>query len=194
MQDVDDNTRIERWRRGDSDALGELVACYRRPLFGYILRMTEGKDEAEDIFQEVWFRAMRGLARYHHHHFLSWLFRITHNLVIDRSRRRKPEISLDENNAEDDQRQFQIAGNGPTPADALEHADLQQRIRAAVDRLPPEQKEVFLMRMEAELPFKEIAVIQGTSINTALARMSYALDKLRTALAEDYAHMQRGTS
>ena len=189
MQDLDDNERLERWRRGDANGLRELVDHYRRPLFGFILRMTEGRDDADDIFQEVWFRAIRGLGRYRDRHFLSWLFRITHNIIIDRSRRRKPEVSLDDETG--DQIQFEAASTHPSPAEVLQDRDLHRRIGQAVADLPPEQREVFLMRMDGELPFKEIARIQKTSINTALARMSYAQDKLRKALEDDYALLTR---
>lgn len=189
MQDLDDTEKLEKWRQGDTRGLNELVDHYRRPLFGFILRMTEGRDDADDIFQEVWFRALRGMDSYRDHRFLSWLFRITHNIIIDRQRRRKPEISLDDDSG--DQIAFQAASNQLSPAEALQEGDLHQRIRRTVGALPSEQREVFLMRMDGELSFKEIAKIQKTSINTALARMRYALDKLRAALADDYQAIAR---
>jgi len=182
MQSLDDNDCLERYRQGDANALSELVEHYRRPLFSFILRMTERGDDADEIFQEVWFRAIRNLPDYHNRQFSSWLFRITHNLIIDRGRRRKNEVSIDE----DDGAQ-QIAGKDRSPAETLQDRDMHKRIRKAVDDLPGEQREVFMMRMDAGLPFKEIASIQQTSINTALARMTYALDKLKSALADDYA-------
>jgi len=191
MQDADDNRRLERWRQGDADGLNELVEHYRRPLFGFILRMTEGRDEADEIFQEVWFRAIRGLDRYREFHFLGWLFKITHNLIKDRRRKRRPEVSLDDDEVGGSIR-AETASGQPSPADALQNSDMRSRIDRAVGALPPEQREVFLMRMDADMPFKEIARIQRTSINTALARMSYALDKLRKSLADDYALTTRG--
>ncbi len=184
MQDADDNERIERWRNGDENGFIELVEQYRRPLFSFILRMTGGHDDADDIFQEVWFRAIRNIDRYRHRHFVSWLFRIAHNLIIDRSRRRKPSVPLDDDQG--GRTAFEVAGSGPSPSDSMHNQELQSRIHKAVESLPPDQREVFLMRMDAELPFKEIARIQKVSINTALARMSYALDKLKTLLAQDY--------
>ncbi len=184
MQDNGDNERIERWRKGDESGLIELIDQYRRPLFSFILRMTGGNDDADDIFQEVWFRAIRNIDRYRQRHFISWLFRIAHNLIIDRSRRRKPSVPLDDDQG--DRTAFELAGTGPSPADYIHNQELQIHIRKAVESLPAEQREVFLMRMEAELPFKEIAKIQKISINTALARMSYALDKLKILLAHDY--------
>ena len=66
------------------------------------------------------------------------------------------------------------------------------RIEAAVRSLPQEQREVFLLRTEGDVPFKDIARIQGTSVNTALARMQYALQKLRTELKGDYETLGRG--
>jgi RNA polymerase sigma-70 factor (ECF subfamily) len=79
-----------------------------------------------------------------------------------------------------------IPSEGRDPRAHAADGELSERIRAAVDTLPPEQKEVFVMRVETELPFKEIAVLQGVSINTALARMQYALSKLRPLLEADY--------
>lgn len=85
---------------------------------------------------------------------------------------------------------FECGNQLPSPAETLEAQDLHQRIKKAVGTLPTEQREVFLMRMEADLPFKDIAKIQNTSINTALARMTYALDKLRKVLADDFVQLQ----
>ena len=81
------------------------------------------------------------------------------------------------------------AGDEPAPGERLEASELGERISGAVAGLPDEQKEVFVMRVRGELPFKEIARIQGVSINTALARMQYAITKLRPVLARDYADL-----
>ncbi|MEM7391359.1 MAG: sigma-70 family RNA polymerase sigma factor [Verrucomicrobiota bacterium] len=174
------------YRNGEVEALGKLIEHYRRPLFGFILKMTEGRGDAEEVFQEVWFRAIRRLDSYKDKSFLSWLFRIAHNLVIDMARKRKPDFSLNESH-EDAQPMEEKLPSGKLGPDAeVGGFDIGQRIARAVDKLPPEQKEVFVLRTEAELPFKEIAKIQDSSINTALARMQYALAKLKEELAEDY--------
>jgi len=177
---------LEQYRQGDVQALGLLVEHYRRPLFGFILRMTEGRGDPEEVFQEVWFRAIRNFGKYKPKSFLSWLFRIAHNLIIDRVRSAKPMRSLQD--ADDDEMPLEerLAGSGHDPAKLAGASDLGKRIANAVSGLPEEQREVFLMRTEGGLPFKEIAKIQNISINTALARMQYALAKLREELKDEY--------
>ncbi len=181
------------YRRGDVEALGRLVEHYRRPLYAFILRMMEGHVDAEEIFQEVWFRAVKNLHKYREDRFLSWLFRIAHNLVIDRARRMKPTVDPHPRADEgEDPIQTQLADRKIDPGTAAAGRDLGIRIREAVAALPEEQRQVFQLRMEADVPFKEIARLQRTSINTALARMHYAVHKLRAVLQDDYQAWMRG--
>jgi len=189
-----DRRCLAAYRAGRVEALGELVEHYRRPLYGFILRMMEGHMDAEEIFQETWLRAVRHLPTYREDRFLSWLFRIAHNLVIDRARKARPMIDLHGRDESDeaDPIQTQLAGKAIDPAVRTAGRDLGDRIRAAVASLPEDQREVFLLRTEADIPFKEIARMQGTSINTALARMHYAVKKLRVELNDEYKHWQRG--
>ncbi len=176
---------MAQYLRGDSEALSELVERYRRPLYGFILRMTEGRGDADDIFQETWMRAIRTLPRFRTDNLLGWLFRIAHNLVIDDARRR---IRMPA--APGGPEEF---GGGPAdppddaagPDEALHQKEIGLRIRTCVDELPPEQREVFLLRTEACLPFREIARIQRVSLNTALGRMHYAVVRLRQALKKE---------
>jgi len=176
---------LDEYRAGSVEALGRLVEHTRRPLYGFISKMMQGHADADEIFQEVWVRAMRSLDRYKDDRFLSWLFRIAHNLVIDRARKTNRLTSFDQASTEDGQPLAdRIAESSPGPAQRLLSVDLQSEIAAAVARLPPEQREVFLLRTEGEVPFKEIARLQGVSINTALARMQYAVRKLRYELRD----------
>ena len=186
---------LAAYRQGQVEALGKLVEHYRRPLFGFILRMTEGREDAEEIFQEVWFRVIKNQHRYKHKSFKSWLFKIAHNLIIDRARKRKPVVDLNvaSQNGED-VLETRVEAGGLTSAQEIDAGILGQRIAAAVRQLPDSQREVFLMRSEGDLPFKEIARIQGTSINTALARMHYAVHKLRDLLSGEYEELQKVTS
>jgi RNA polymerase sigma-70 factor (ECF subfamily) len=178
---------LAAYRGGDVEALARLVDHFRRPLFGFILRMTEGRDDADEVFQEVWFRAIKHLPGYRDQRFLSWLFRIAHNLIIDRARKARPVTELPrDREGGGDPFEDRVADRRIGPAREAAGKDLGRRISRAVARLPDEQRAVFTMRTEGDLPFKDIARIQGVSINTALARMHYALAKLKQELAEDY--------
>jgi len=184
-----DSEMLARYRRGDTAALEVLVEKYKRPLFAFILNMTERRGDADEVFQEVWFRAIRKIGYFKKGNFLGWLIRIARNLIIDRARRRKPSLSLDLEPEGGHPIVETIAGDEPDPSSRSEAREIAVRVAEAVEQLPVEQKEVFLMRTQSSLPFKEIAVIQRVSINTALARMQYALARLRSLLAEDYARL-----
>lgn len=184
--DATDKDLVMCYLEGEVTALEELVNKYRAPLFGYILDMTRGRQDSEEIFQETWFRVIKKIRNYKEGNFLGWLMRIAHNIVIDTARKRKPELILDAENENGTANIELVAGREREPAADINDRQTGVRIHLAVEELPPEQKEVFLMRTRLDMPFKEIARIQGISINTALARMQYALQKLRSILEEDY--------
>lgn len=176
---------LAAYRGGDENALTELVEISRKPLYAFILRMVEMHDEANDIFQEVWFRAIRNIGRYKEKSFMNWLFRIAHNVIIDRARRRQTAAVAEPRPNEEDAGTRAIeamADPAPAPDRLVIGKETGELIGAAVAALPAEQREVFLLRMDADISFKEIAAMQGVSINTALARMQYALEKIRAAL------------
>lgn len=183
---------LAEYRCGRTEALGKLVEHYRRPLYAFIYKMTEGSSEADELFQEVWFRVIKNIGRYEDQSFLSWLFRIAHNLVIDRARRARPMVDISAGEEDGWSLEDRLASPRMGPERETAGRDLGHRIAAAVQRLPVEQREVFLMRTEGDVAFKEIAKIQKTSINTALARMHYAVLKLRQELKGDYEALARG--
>lgn len=184
-----DEELIAAYLAGDTGALAELMESHRRTLYGYIVNMIGAGADADDVFQTVWLSAIRYLHNYRHKNFGGWLVRIAHNSVIDRARKRKPDASLD---AEDDSGRTMkesLAAGGFDPHREAAASELGQRIRDAVQTLSADQREVFLLRTQQNMSFKEIAKLQGVSINTALARMQYALAHLRPRLQDDYENL-----
>ena len=174
------------FRKGDIAALDLLVGRYQGQLHGYLRAMTGSQADADDIFQETWLRVVRNPGSFRGGAFNAWLWCITRNLLIDRLRRRKPVVSLDDTTAEGTAYVDLTPATGLPPGAEAEAAELGRLIAAAVSRLPPEQRDMFLLRTQGGLSFAEIAKLRRVPINTALGRMHYAIQRLRQELGEAY--------
>ena len=184
--ETSDAELLHAFAQGDSDAMDKLVARYRQALFYWLLGMTGNRSDAQDLFQDVWFRVIRHAERFNDVSFKAWLWKIARNLLIDFRRKRKPDVSLDAVEDEDDQPLVdQLAAKGSGPAEAVERADLTKRVMRAVAGLPEVQRDVFLMRVQGDLSFSEIAETLDIPLNTALGRMHDAMNKLKKLLAEE---------
>jgi RNA polymerase sigma-70 factor (ECF subfamily) len=146
---------------------------------------------AADLTQEVFLRVMRAAKSYDHRGRLrQWLFTIAANLVTDHARwlKRRREVLVEEPAGID-------TGVRETthalPQERQASAELREVVQRGVDQLPPKQRSVLLMRQYAGLAFKEIAALEGCSINTALSRMRYALGNLRKILADKFEVAQK---
>jgi len=197
--DPPDEALMLRYQAGDAAAFAQLVRRHQGPLYNFALRQVRVPQVAEDVVQEAFVRVVQNAADFKHEaRFTTWVYTITRNLCIDHIRKRalRKHPSLDESRGED--------GDGPTlgeqtadPRASVEReatgSELKERIALAVDKLPDEQREVFLMRELANLPFKEIAEITNVPENTVKSRMRYALERLQEALAEyeEYARALR---
>jgi len=182
-----DDILVAAYQAGQESALLRLFERHRPALFSYLTRLTEGHGDAQDLFQETWLRAIRNLPRFRAGHFRAWLYRIGHNLAVDRNRTQNRFQSLDQPLEESDGEtgRDRLPDRGPDPAALASERDLGRTLQGLLATLPEAQREVFLLRTEAHLPFREIARLQGVSINTALARMQYAIDKLRAGFPSE---------
>jgi RNA polymerase sigma-70 factor (ECF subfamily) len=171
---------IRGLKAGRPEAFERLVRDFGDRIFRYVKRLA-GERSAEDLTQEVFIRVHRSIDAYRPEgRFESWLFTIASNLCIDHARRRKPEVSLSELDEEFAPERF--AADAPEPGDQAEEGERHRALLKAVERLPFEQKQVFLLRQEAGLTFQEIAEMTKCPLNTALGRMHYAMEALRKSL------------
>lgn len=165
---------------GRPDAFDRLVSEFGDRIYRFVKRLA-GERWAEDLTQEVFLRVHRSAAGYRPTgRFDSWLFTIANNLCIDWMRKQRPEQSMSAVDEELAPERF--AGPAREPLELLEGAERRRAILKAVEALPLEQKQVFLLREEGGLSFKEIAEVARCPLNTALGRMHYALEHLRRSL------------
>jgi RNA polymerase sigma-70 factor (ECF subfamily) len=175
-----DKELIAAYLAGDARSFELLYERYRRPLFSYLNKMMPGQTtNVDDIFQKAWMKAIRNLNRYQDKQtFFSWIVRIAHNTAIDSFRResRRPTVG-------EDVQEMEIDSETDAPWQAMSDEELHRAVNEAVAELPPEQREVFILRREG-VSFKEIAELQDCSVNTALGRMHYATNRLKQLLQE----------
>ena len=195
-QTVADEGLMLRFQRGDVSAFADLVQRHKVPLFNFLLRQLHSRAAAEDALQDVLLRVVQNASEFKHEaRFTTWLYTIARNLCIDQLRKMslRGHESLDEPRGECGTslgEQTADPDGRAAPDRAAISGELSVRIQRAVEALPDEQREVFLLREVANLPFKEIADVTGTPENTVKSRMRYALERLQEALA-DYQEMAR---
>jgi RNA polymerase sigma-70 factor (ECF subfamily) len=188
MSERTDEELLADFQQGDAGAFERLLRRHRAPLYTFLLRMLGDRERAEDLAQETFLRVVKGAKDWEPRaRFQSWMYAIARNLCTDRARRdrfRKAE-SLDAEPAEGTSASIldAVADPGPLPDRAAESERLRPLLERALLSLPPEQREVFLLREQAGVPFKEIAELLGANENTVKSRMRYALEGLRKALA-----------
>ena len=171
---------IRGLKAGNAAAFERLVREYGDRIYRFARRLV-GERGADDLTQEVLVRVFRSIRTYQPTgRFESWLFTIATHLAIDEARRRKPEATISELDEELTAERF--ASTAPAPVESLEEEERKRALLKAVERLPLEQRQVFLLREEAGLSFKEIAAILGCPLNTALGRMHYAMENLRKTM------------
>ncbi len=174
-----DSALMLRYKDGDIQAFETLYRRHNDSLYRYLLRLSLNRDVAEDLYQEVWSKIIKARHRYRPTaQFTTFLFRVAHNCFIDYLRRNS--------------RHFHTSGvdpdSNPSPGEqpdqAAEKSLARRRLDAALDLLPVEQRDAFLLHEEAGLSIDTIAQISGVNRETVRSRLRYAGKKLKAALLE----------
>jgi RNA polymerase sigma-70 factor (ECF subfamily) len=171
--------------RGDQRAFRMLVERHQERIFGYLLGMVRDRDVANDLFQETFLRVIAALKKERGSYarqgrFLGWVMRIARNAALDHLRSRKKWQDVAPGQDEDGHSFWdRLPDDGPMADELIHRGEQSSWLEACIDQLSPEQREVLLLRHEAEMTFREIAEMTDCSINTALGRMRYALLNLR---------------
>lgn len=179
-----DERLMRRFQAGDARAFEALVRRHRSALWNFLLRHVGNRARAEDLLQETFLRAVKASADWEERaKVTTWLFTIARNLTLDEMRR-DVHRRTDPLEGQDDQQGpiDRTAADDPPPDAAAEGALLRPRLEAALSALPAEQREVFLLREQGGLGFREISEVTGVPENTVKSRMRYALEGLRRSL------------
>jgi len=180
---------VVRLRRGDLDALSELIARYQNRLYRYLLRIVRQPAEADDLFQQTWLKVVEKIGAFDAgRNFDAWLFTLARNLAIDHLRRVRPQ-SLDEplgDSRHDETMADRIPSRDDSPLEQALAAERRTSIGDAMAALPLIYREVLTLRFEEEMKIEDIAQVTAVPLSTAKSRLRRALDQLREALDARY--------
>jgi RNA polymerase sigma-70 factor (ECF subfamily) len=167
---------------GDRPALEELFRRYRQPAYRVAHRLLGNEADALDAVQDGFVKVLTHLPAFQgRSSFKTWLLRVVSNAALDLGRQRRRRSAAEpaaEPRPED----------GPglvwdDPMAGLERADLRRLIDAGLARLPEPQRQTFVLHVDADLSYREVAEALGISIGTVMSRLYYARQKLRAYLA-----------
>lgn len=173
-------------------SIGKIVKDYSKRLGDFIRQRVDDEDDADDILQDVFFELTESYRLVKPIEQMSaWLFRVTRNKIIDRYRKHKPVSleSLQVKNTEDENESLLeelLFITEDSPDKEFERDLAWQAIENALDELPTEQREVFVMHEMQQKSFKEISEQTKVSVNTLISRKHYAVKFLRDKLSNLY--------
>ena len=182
-----DANLIRNYIHGDEKSLEILIYKHKSKIYNFIFSKVLDREVAEDVFQETFIKVIKTLKNGSYNEegkFLSWVIRISHNLIIDFFRKTNRMPKFEASSEDYDIFQF-IKDDSPNAENTLINKQIVNDLQKLILELPLDQKEVLNMRIYREMSFKEIAEATGVSINTALGRMRYAIINLRKMVMDN---------
>lgn len=173
---VTDAELIAGWQRGEEESAAELVRRHAAPLSGFLQGAGAPDEDLEDLVQETFFRAFRRLSTFRGGaSFRTWVMAIGSNALKDlwRKRKRRHVIPLEGREVVDER---------SDPHGESQATDLEERFAASVTRLPPLQRDVFLMRAQQGAAYEEIAAALDTTPGAARVHYHHAVKRLKKML------------
>lgn len=190
-----DNLLIERVKNGDTAAYGDMVARYWDRIFARVHQLLKNKQDAEEVTQDAFIRAQRGLENFRGDaSFSTWLYQIATNLAHNRywywsRRKRDQSISLDMPVVPDSDLTLEnvMPSEAENPAEATVTQEFVNRVAECMHSLGDKHKEVLILRNVRNLSYDEIADQLGISVGTVKSRIARARENLRELMGADFA-------
>lgn len=175
---------IEKARSGNMSAFEELISLYEKKIYNYCYRMTDSREDAEDLTQEVFIKVYRGLKSFKgNSSFSTWIYRIAYNTCVDKYRKNKRinVVSLNSGNDED-AGEIELVSGDPLPEDEVIQKERYKRLQVHIAALKPEYKTVIILRDIQNYSYEEIAQILQLPLGTVKSHISRARAALCDAL------------
>jgi RNA polymerase sigma-70 factor, ECF subfamily len=184
---------VEKCRRQNFDAFGEIVDAYQARVLGFVRGMVRSQEEALDVTQEVFIRAYQAFSKFDGRASLrTWLFKIAYNLCVDRSRRpdsKRDDMSLDVPSA--DGEAWEFADSRLNPEQVLINDELVGLVQRGMESMSEKLRSVLVLHDQEELSYEEIAAALEIPIGTVKSRLFLARNYLQNHLAEYVKENQR---
>ncbi len=178
-----DESLLARYREGDGKAFEILYARHRQSLYRFLLGLSGKPELADEVFQETWLSLIRSTSQPQGRAtFRTWLFQIARNRLIDHWRKHGARQPLHDSY---DEQSHAVSDDASDPEQLLNLSRDSLRLESALQSLPADQREVFLLRAHGDLDLAQIASLTGTPLDTVKSRLRYAQQKLRRLLAEE---------
>lgn len=183
---IPDSLLIKKYVAGNEEALSKLINRHKSRIYGFIYSKIKDTDIANDIFQDTFVKVIKTLKSNSYKEeekFVSWVMRISHNLIMDHFRKIK-RMPIQKNT--DEFSIFSIlSDNSPNIENRIITNQIQIDLKKLIEELNEDQKEIVEMRLYRNMSFKEISEEKEICINTALGRMRYAINNLRAIIKKN---------
>lgn len=174
---------LARAKGGDISAFEALIVQHEKMVFNYCYRMTGSREDAEDLAQEVFLKVYRSLSTFQgNSQFSTWLYRIAHNICVDRHRRRRAVVVPLTLSDDGEERERPLPDSAPSPEEQVLSMEQQAMIQKCIEGLKPEYRSVIVLRDIQHHSYEEIAVIMKLPLGTVKSYISRGRSALRTAM------------
>nr|WP_326185867.1 sigma-70 family RNA polymerase sigma factor [uncultured Oscillibacter sp.] len=176
---------IDAARRGDQDAFGQLVRLYEKRVFALTLRMCRNPEDAAEAAQEAFLAAWQGLRFFREESsFSTWLYRLASNACVDLLRREGRHRAAAGPSLDDEALNLDVPDRSASPQEQAERGELRAHIKAGLAALPPDYRQVLILRELHQRTYDEIAEILSLDLGTVKSRISRGRKQLRKFLLE----------